>query len=365
MKVSESNRTVLPGARILSILIGLLALSVLPLRSLGQTSSPQAHAVTPKAQSSRPAARNVHREEEAESYIEAAKDAQMRGDFDQAVAGYEAAIKLLPETPELYGNLGIAYYLQRDYPKAVVAFQQALKRKPNLEGPNLYLGMSYIRLSNFADSIKPLEKAIAVNPKLKVAYINLSASYNEVGKSEDALQVLQKGEKVFPNDEDILYTVGSQYYDMMFKAYKKMAEVAPNSYRYDQVLGKSFEERQEFGNAIVEYKQALKINPQAPGLHAALGNIYWAAGRYDDAIPEFEAELRIVPNDYMVTWKLGNIYLHEHKADKAQAYFEEAIRQSLTLLQATVTWASSTWIRTSTTRRWSICKKPSSSIPLS
>ena len=242
------------------------------------------------------------REVQAETAIQAAKEAQQKGDYPQAVAGYQAAVKLMPETAELYGNLGIAYYLERDYPKAVEACRQALKRKPGLEGPNLYLGMSYIRMSQFADSIKPLQKAITINPKLKLAYMNLGVSYNEVGKSEEALQVLQKAEKVFPDDEDILYSLGSQHYEMMFKAYKKMATVAPNSYRYDQVLGKSFEERQEFGNAIVEYKQALKTNPQAPGLHGALGNIYWIAGRYDEAIPELEAELQIVPN---VLAKLG------------------------------------------------------------
>ena len=147
------------------------------------------------------------REVQAETAIQAAKEAQQKGDYPQAVAGYQAAVKLMPETAELYGNLGIAYYLERDYPKAVEAFHQALKRKPGLEGPNLYLGMSYIRVSQFADSIKPLQKAVAINPKLKLAYMNLGASYNEMGKSEEALQVLQKAEKVFPDDEDVLYSL--------------------------------------------------------------------------------------------------------------------------------------------------------------
>src|ERR1017187_1433888 len=91
------------------------------------------------------------REVQAETAIQAAKEAQQKGDYAQAVAGYQAAVKLMPETAELYGNLGIAYYLERDYPKAVEAFHQALKRKPGLEGPNLYLGMSYIRMSQCAD----------------------------------------------------------------------------------------------------------------------------------------------------------------------------------------------------------------------
>ncbi len=293
-------------------LLSLLFILVLPLPSIGQTS----------------------REIAAENHIQAAKQAQTEGDYAQAATEYEAAVKLMPEVPELYGNLGIAYYLQKDYAKAIEVLNQALKRKPSQAGPSLYLGMAYIRLSRFAESIKPLQRAISLNPKQREAYINLSASYNELEKDEESLQVLQQAAKVFPDDQDILYALGTTYYDLMFKTYGKMARVAPNSFRYDQVLGKSFEERQEFGNAIVEYKLALKANPQATGLHYALGNVYWLSGKYDDAKPEFEAELQIAPEDYLSTWKLGNIYLHKRDFDQAQVYLHEAIQQKPNLAQA-------------------------------
>ncbi len=293
-------------------LLSLLFILVLPLPSIGQTS----------------------REIAAENHIQAAKQAQTEGDYAQAATEYEAAVKLMPEVPELYGNLGIAYYLQKDYAKAIEVLNQALKRKPSQAGPSLYLGMAYIRLSRFAESIKPLQRVISLNPKQREAYINLSASYNELEKDEESLQVLQQAAKVFPDDQDILYALGTTYYDLMFKTYGKMARVAPNSFRYDQVLGKSFEERQEFGNAIVEYKLALKANPQASGLHYALGNIYWMSGHYDEAKPEFEAELQVAPEDYLCTWKLGNIYLHYHQYDQANLYLQKAVQQKPTLAQA-------------------------------
>src|ERR1017187_3506981 len=120
-------------------------------------------------------AAQTNREVEAEKDIQAGKQAQAQGDYAQAAAAYQAAVKLMPDVPELYGNLGIAYYLQKDYNKAIAAFQQALKRKPGLEGPNLYLGMAYIRTAHFAESIKPLQKALSLNPKIEQAYVNLSA----------------------------------------------------------------------------------------------------------------------------------------------------------------------------------------------
>jgi tetratricopeptide (TPR) repeat protein len=274
------------------------------------------------------------REEEAERHIQAAKLAQEKGDYVQAVAGYQAALKLMPEVPELYSNLGIAYYYQKEYGKAVEALLRALKEKPNLVGANLFLGMAYVRTAQFEKSIQPLEKAIAQDPKIRQAYINLSGSYEELGNDEDAVRVLQRAAKLFPDDIEVLYSLGTLHYHLMFRAYGKMARAAPNSYRYHQVMGQSFEQREEYPEAIVEFKEALKVNSQAPGLHYALGNVYWIQGHYADAMREFEAELEISPEDYMSTWKVGNIYLAERQYDKARPYLEKAIRVKPTLGEA-------------------------------
>ncbi len=272
-----------------------------------------------------------NREDEAEADIQSAKQAQEAGDYARAVAGYQAAVKLMPEVPELSVNLGMAYYLQKDYDKAIAVLSQALKRKPAMEGANLYLGMAYIHNSQFAASIEPLKKAIAINPHLRLAYINLGESYNELGKDEEAVDVLQRAEKVFPDDPEVLYSLGSLYYRLMFKTYGKMAQVAPNSYRYDQVMGQSFEEREEYPAATVEFQKAIKENPSAPGLHYALGNVLWLQGHWADAREQFEAELAISPEDYLSTWKLGNSYLQEHIYDKALPYLQKAIQQKPTL----------------------------------
>ena len=276
------------------------------------------------------------RETEALKAFQAAKQAQAKGDYAAAVSGYQAALKLMPNTPELYSNLGLAYYLDKKFEKAIPAFEQALKGKPDLIGPNLFLGMAYIRTSQYEKSINPLKKAIALNPKLRQAYINLSGSYDSLGKEEEALQVLQRAEKLWPNDVEVLYSLGTLYYHLMFQAYGKMADVAPNSYRYDQVLGKSFEEREEYPEAIAEFQKALMKNPEASGLHYSLGNVYWLSGQLTKAIEQFKAELEMSPEDYLATWKLGNIYLQQHEFDKALPYLQKAVEMNPELGQAYV-----------------------------
>jgi len=97
------------------------------------------------------------------------------------------------------------------------------------------------------------------------------------------------------------------------------------------VLGQSFEEREEYPAAIVEYQKAIKENPVAPGLHYALGNVFWLQGHWPEARQEFEAELEISPEDYQSIWKLGNSYLQERQYDKALPYLEKAVQEKPTL----------------------------------
>jgi tetratricopeptide (TPR) repeat protein len=271
------------------------------------------------------------RQAEAEKVFQAAKQAQEKGDFGGAVAGYQAALKLVPDPPEIYSNMGLAYYYQKDYEKAIEAFQHALKRKPDLFAPNLFLGMAYVRTNQSEKSIQPLIKAISLDPKVPQAYINLSGSFQALGKDEEAVQVLQQAAKLFPDDPEVLYCLGSLHYQLMFKAYGQMAKVAPNSYRYNQVLGQSFQERMEYPAAIVQFQKAIDENHQAPGLHYSLANVYWLQGLYAKAKPEFEAELELSPEDYRATWKLGNIYLQNREYDKALPLLEKALQQKADL----------------------------------
>lgn len=275
-----------------------------------------------------------NREAKAESDVEAARQAQKEGDYAEAVAEYRAALKLMPGNAELQSNLGIAYFLRGEYSYAINCFHEALRQKPDLLASNLFLGLACIRTSQYERSIHPLERAIELNPKLSHAYVDLAGSYDEIGNEDKAVEVLGRAEKLFPDNVDVLYNLGTLYYRLMVKTYEKMAQVAPNSSRYDQVLGKSFEMQHQIPAALYEYEQAIKKNPTGSGLHYALGNLYWFEGQYTEAKQEFKAELQLYPENYQATWKLGDIYFKEGQFGKATYYLMRAIHQKADLWQA-------------------------------
>lgn len=269
-----------------------------------------------------------------QQHFTAAREAEKRGDLATAEKEYRAVLKLSPDLAEVSSNLGLVYYLQRKDDEAIKVFQEALKRKPALVSANLFLGMTYTRTNQYDKSIEPLKKAISLNPGEPRAYLNLGLSYSELGQEREAMKILQSAADRWPEDVEILYNLGIVYTRLMTNAYKKMAQIDPDSHRVHQLLGASYEARRETKKAIEEYKLAIQKKPDFAGLHYALGNIYWREGDLPQAEKEFLEEIKIAPENYLTTWKLGNIYLLNKQYDLAFQYLEKAIQQKPDLGQA-------------------------------
>jgi tetratricopeptide (TPR) repeat protein len=162
----------------------------------------------------------------------------------------------------------------------------------------------------------------------------LGLSYSELGQDREAMKVLQSAADRWPDDVEVLYNLGIVYTRLMTNAYKKIAQVDPDSHRVHQLLGASYEARRDTKKAMEEYKLAIQKKPDFAGLHYALGNIYWKEGDLPQAEKEFLEELKIAPENYLTTWKLGNIYLLNKQYDLAFQYLEKAIKQRPDLGQA-------------------------------
>src|SRR5205823_3011622 len=77
-------------------------------------------------------------ESQVRAHFQAAREAEKAGDLEKAVSEYKAVLKLQPDEPVIYNNLGLVYHLQAKYRAAIEVFRQALKRDPGLLGANLF-----------------------------------------------------------------------------------------------------------------------------------------------------------------------------------------------------------------------------------
>src|SRR6266850_854562 len=152
------------------------------------------------------------------------------GDPTNAIAAYQKAEKLAPESIDVHLNLANAYLLAGNS-KAVVtecqtalnldhnsaaayylmgcaharlnqaeaavqAFQQSQRIDPAVTALNFQLGMAQESLGNLADAIKEFETVIQFEPDHSSAHYRLSRLYQQGGRAAEAEQELAKHQQI-------------------------------------------------------------------------------------------------------------------------------------------------------------------------
>ncbi|HET6363505.1 MAG TPA: tetratricopeptide repeat protein, partial [Nitrospirota bacterium] len=96
-----------------------------------------------------------------------------RGETKNAVASYQAALKLDPQAIMAMVNTSIAYAQMGEYDKAERSLQKALKQAPDNAAANFNLGLLKAEKNELKTAEKHLKKAFKADPQMAQAAYNL------------------------------------------------------------------------------------------------------------------------------------------------------------------------------------------------
>ncbi len=128
----------------------------------------------------------------AELYTILGKTYKNLGQFDQAIAAHEQAIKIDPNCYRAWNNLGIVHFSRNNYDEAEKCYQKALSIEPKYAFAIASLGALYINRNRPQRAIEVSEQAIALVPTMAVAHSNLALAYAMVGRFEEAEKTLKQ-----------------------------------------------------------------------------------------------------------------------------------------------------------------------------
>ncbi|MGZ3811675.1 MAG: tetratricopeptide repeat protein [Mucilaginibacter sp.] len=164
----------------------------------------------------------------ADKYLSLSLDYYKEGKYGQCIDAAKEALKLKPNYPEAYNNIGCAYNALGDYNKAVEVLKMAVTISPgfSLAKNNLELSAShrsttddmiiskqytaeeyvnqsllYFNQKQYELCIAACVSALIVKPDYDLAYNNLCAAYNKLGQWDDAITLGEKGLKINPNNQ--------------------------------------------------------------------------------------------------------------------------------------------------------------------
>ena len=223
---------------------------------------------------------------ELRQHFAAAQEAQKAGKFDDAAREYQTALHLRPDIPEVYGNLGLVYYLQAKFEDSAAAFRKALSLKPDLQGADLFLGIDYVKLYRAREALSHLERAVDQEPANKQARSWLCDALWESGQTAAAIDQLQKAVHDFPGDTGMLFLLGESYRKSAERETQiVLAETAPTSPLYHQIYGDLYAMQGDWQKANAHYRRAQQSDSASNG--TTLGPPDLANDAYGRAVLDF------------------------------------------------------------------------------
>lgn len=238
-----------------------------------------------------------------------AQSEQQAGDLAAAERDYKAALGADPGFAELHMNLGLLYQLQNRQPEAMTEFERALKLQPRLAGANFFLGVDYCKSGEGAKAIPYLTAAAKEEPTRKEIWMWLASADELAQRSQAGATTLQHALKLFPDDIDVQYELGTAYEKLGQAAVLEIQEKHPPSFRAEQLLGESYAASSEWPVAVLHFQNAIALAPMAQGLHAELGEVQLRAGNWQAAQQAFDEELKLSPRNVRALSRRGEVEL--------------------------------------------------------
>jgi tetratricopeptide (TPR) repeat protein len=186
--------------------------------------------------------------DEMAEHAQAAIDAEKRDDFATAVQEYEKLASLMPTSPEVQSNLGVALYFEHQMPRALAWYQQ----------------------SNPDAAVPELAKAAHLNPSDATAHLWLGYAYQAQGRQDAAAEEFTAVTKLDPQNVDAWYALGETRLEIGKDLTRELLAVAPDGARAWELAGQQCQMVGEKDKALQDFQKAYARRPDIPELDALL-----------------------------------------------------------------------------------------------
>jgi tetratricopeptide (TPR) repeat protein len=147
----------------------------------------------------------------------------LRGDImvsillmDRALAEYEEAIRLDPNSAAARYQQGTIYFRRGDLDRTLQSLKRALEADPEYEGANLAAGIVHMRQEDYGAACRAFEGELRVNPASADAHLNLAICYER--------HLINLGKAIYHLEKYVELTGGNPELNSHLDALRRKAE---------------------------------------------------------------------------------------------------------------------------------------------
>jgi len=262
---------------------------------------------------------------QVEQQLRSAQQAEQAGRLDEAGAGFEAVLKLIPNSAEVHMHLGIVRHGQLRYTEAIPELQRSLELDPTLTAARAILGLDLFQIGDDSDAVVQLEKAVKEDPADPQFNGWLGMAYVATSQFRLAAPKLEFAVKAKPNSALFLGYLVRAYGGATDESQKQLDELSKGTPAGPLALGQAYAKTNNYDVAIDEYAAALAIDPKLPGVNGALGDIHSKLGHFPEAEQAYRKEIEIDPTSPLNQYHLGMILAELGRSEEALPYLANSV----------------------------------------
>lgn len=158
-----------------------------------------------------PAAAPPLESQDADEWLKIGNAHASLSQLDEALAAYQAVLKIKPDKAAAYTNIGVVHYQAGKFDDAVQQMQKALELDPNDAETHYMLGATYVQQQKLDEAEKSFNKAIELKPDLAAAYTGLGNVQLARKNFTDAITTLQKATELQPGQAEAWLALGQAH----------------------------------------------------------------------------------------------------------------------------------------------------------
>jgi len=246
--------------------------------------------------------------------------------FNKAIEidpGYGSAWSGMADCYTTLGYLGYSSPLDT-FPRAYQAATKALTRDPSLSEAHASLAYYYLYHGwDWAAAEREFETAIELNPNYAMAHDWYSYFLLAMGRTDEAWKKIIRARELDPLSVLISTDVGFNLYyhpdyDGAISQLRSTLEINPNFYLARLWIGRSYQQKGMFAEAIEEFEKADEALPDWIVTVAAMGNAYGEWGKRIEAERILQRLERLSRQKFVTHY--GVALVHSALGDKDRAF---------------------------------------------
>ncbi len=237
-------------------------------------------------------------------------------DWQRAVHDFTEALKITPQRPRVWANLGIADVSRGHFAEAIHAYRKALALDPQMGPARFNLALAYMKSGDMTAAARQLRiyrKFFKSNDyRAALLEANCELSLHHYHRAIALAHPLLAGHG---RNLALDYVLGTAY---IHAGQLQQGEVLVNRIMGQGdnpvghlMLGDAYARNMKFALAEKQYRRAIAMSPRLPLAHQRLAETELRAGDSAAALRNFRREFALDPNDYDTNFYLGYL-LRKH-----------------------------------------------------